>query len=268
MFFCCAKPRSSTERYLSDIENVARATNENGFTPVAQEIQEAEEFFQRQREASSLALDAVARRATLRTFHSLLATSLYVFFAWSCIPKEVEGMEKLVVGLILVLPMATAYNLLSFNKAGVYYANSVEMLTRLPHHIVAFSRRHGDQYEDCLEEERNLHIFRTVDALETSALFLIVFFLQVEVPTQQWVHDVQALLLDSFWLSLPHPVVRRALWALLFFLLHRTWGANVLQGKCHGLMQPSGMWKFISSGAAASGCVICGMTPCLNRQLL
>jgi hypothetical protein len=267
MFLCCTKQHSRTEQCVEASDGLSPGA----YLPDESTTEELQghrpELLSKRLVDGSLAWDTAARRAALRTFHSLLATGLYLFFAWGCIPRNVEGSLKLFVGLLLALPLATAYHLFSFNKAGVYYAHGVEMFTRLPQHVVACTRRfeNQDRYAALIEEEHDQNIFRTVDACETGVLFLVAFFLQGLLPTQHWVRVVQALSFGNFWHSLPHSAVWWSFWGCLFFLLHRTLGANVLHGRWCGLMQPSGMWRFVPAGTMTEGCVICGMAPCVNR---
>jgi len=170
-------------------------------------------------------------RMLLRTAQSLIATCLYVVSTWiRNAPQHAISVQLLLV-LLLAAPFSLAYHFLSLNKAGGYYDGFVEMFTNFPRHFNDIQKRGSSEYKAEIEHEREDGIVRTVDALQTGLLFLIVSWLS-------------ALIVPSSSGSVASDYLGRCLETAAFFGLHRAYGEHFFPGHFYGLIQPEAMWHF------------------------
>lgn len=206
----------------------------------------------------------LAKRWLLRSWHSLVGAVLFVLailvaglvatwvpVIWTSICGKLQAeslpvhkapsvnlaqpspLLHLLILLALALPFMPLYHLLSRNGAGGYYDTFSEMFTKLPQHFQNIARRHGEDYAASIQTEHQRIVFRTVNGLESGVIFVVVGF--VMAPYMKF-----SMLAPFMKASAAGPWLTKA---AVFFLLHRTYGANLLEGDCMGLFQPEGMWR-------------------------
>lgn len=190
-------------------------------------------------------------RWLLRTTQSLVAACLYVASTWIRAPT-LPVLLQLFLALLLMPPLTLAYHFLSLNKAGGYYDNYVEMFTQLPQLIKNIRCRNSSEYRAEIEHERRDGIVRTVNGLETGALFLLVAWPGALLSGARHTSDFAS---GFLW---------RIAETTVFFCLHRLLGGNVLEGAYSGFMQPEAMWYFECVLSDTAG-VDCRMTPILQH---
>lgn len=176
-------------------------------------------------------------RWLLRTCQSVVAMCLYgvsTFIRSFLFPQQ----HLFVIGFMPIF--ALSYHMLAFNRAGGYYDTLGEMATELPVFLGNFVRRGDSNYLAQIVHERQEGIVRTVNGLETGVLFVAVTYVRFASGGLQ-----------------DDGLTSRCVETLVFFILHRLLGANVLRGRYMGLLQPEAMWRF----ECDSLCEECYMRP-------
>uniref|UniRef100_A0A7S0FBJ4 Uncharacterized protein n=1 Tax=Pyrodinium bahamense TaxID=73915 RepID=A0A7S0FBJ4_9DINO len=175
-------------------------------------------------------------RCLLRTSQSLMAMCLYGSSTFLRFPTRPLVLQ-LLIALCLAPVFALAYHALSMNRAGSYYNNFVEMFTELPRLFINVGRRDTDIYRAEIDHEQREGIVRTVNGLESGLLFLLANW-----ATLVAAYSSGYMASDLRW---------RYTETVMFFVLHRTLGANLLKGRYRGLLQPESMWLFQSDAKGA-----------------
>uniref|UniRef100_A0A7S4T859 Uncharacterized protein n=1 Tax=Alexandrium monilatum TaxID=311494 RepID=A0A7S4T859_9DINO len=176
-------------------------------------------------------LDAVRWRFLLRTSQSLVASCIYAAGTFVRLPTRPLALQFLIA--VFVAPLvALLYHELSMNQAGSYYDNFLQMFTQLPRFCLNLGMRDSAIYRQRVEQERCGGIVRTVNGLETGVLFVVV---STATLCASAVLAINGLAGDLRW---------KCAETAFFFALHRTLGANLLEGRRCGFLQPESMWRF------------------------
>uniref|UniRef100_A0A7S0AG94 Uncharacterized protein n=1 Tax=Pyrodinium bahamense TaxID=73915 RepID=A0A7S0AG94_9DINO len=171
-------------------------------------------------------------RAVLRTCHSLIATCLYAASTLMRMPWLPLGLQCFYV-VCLAPAYSILYHALSLNRAGTYYETLIEMFTKLPAYLIerrTWRDDDGNIMLRAMEVEQGACIVRTVDAFESTILFVLA----------SWVSLIG---LRGFQDAVPRGVAL-IIEMLVVFSVHRGFGLNLLHDKCWGLLQPKAMWVF------------------------
>lgn len=202
---------------------------------------------------------ALLKRGLLRTHHSLVGSLLhgsiiyglrvYVPALESCAPLRSLWVQ-LGASVAVSLPLTALYHLLTCSGAGGYYDGYSDQLSNLPQHLNDVSRRNGAEYVGNIENERQWGIFRTVNALESFVICAVVATLSTCLALAHAIHQGagEAAALEG--ITSPRWIAAET---AAYFALHRLIGANALQGRCCGFLQPEGMHHATFSESSCLG---------------
>jgi len=206
----------------------------------APELQEEDQKLQWTPEASQW-------RRLLRNTQSLLAACLYIVSTWVRNVPHHTALGQFLLSLLIAPAFTLAYHLLSQNEAGSYYDGYIEMFAHFPQHFRDIRKRGSPQYKTEINHEHEEGIVRTVNALETGVLFLLMSWLSALL----WPSNPGNFAIDC---------ICRCVETGAFFGLHRIYGGNFFPGQFYGLIQPEGMWYFHGAQSHAA-CTDWRMTP-------
>jgi len=221
----------SMDESLPDMH--AKACSGLGLGPEAWEPLSVEAWHYPPEKWQIWAAAATKWRWLLRTSQSLMAMCLYGGSTFLRMPGRAVGLQFVLA--LLVSPLFSfVYHLLSLNRAGSYYNTYLEMFTQLPRLLLVMGRRDAHNYHAEIMNERREGVVRTVNGLESAVIFILVNWATLAASAMC---STGTLAGDNRW---------RCIETAVFFLFHRGLGANVLRGRCAGLLQPESMWQFES----------------------